>query len=292
VEAGQGRLATLPAPNTPLPREKPLPKARPLTKWEKFAQQKGIQKKKRSKLVYDEDQQEWRRRYGYKRAGDIGDVAVVDAKASDGPGFDPFSELRKEKKERVRANQKQREANLKAIAKDSGRAALPATVKLTAGALTETSGNKVGRRKHLRGEIGAASLQAGVSTASMGKFDRLLKGERREERQHKAVVTKRRNFLPVTDRSGAEREKATSIVGRILRERADDIVDLGRAMGQVESANRKARTAEKVRAFRDGDDGGRGKGKGKGGRVKGGKVAKGGKTAAGKGGKKGGKGKR
>lgn len=49
-----GRLAELPLPTTALPREKPLPKPKPLTKWQKFAQQKGIVKKKRSKLLFDE----------------------------------------------------------------------------------------------------------------------------------------------------------------------------------------------------------------------------------------------
>lgn len=49
-----GRLAMLPDPTMRLPREKPLPKPRELTKWEKFAQKKGIVKKKRSKLQYDE----------------------------------------------------------------------------------------------------------------------------------------------------------------------------------------------------------------------------------------------
>lgn len=33
-----GRLAHLPPPSTPLPREKPIPKPKPLTKWQKFAQ--------------------------------------------------------------------------------------------------------------------------------------------------------------------------------------------------------------------------------------------------------------
>ena len=69
-------MANLPKPTTVLPREKPIPKPKPLTKWQKFAQKKGIVKKKRSKLVYDEDADEWRRRHGYKKAGDPNDVQV------------------------------------------------------------------------------------------------------------------------------------------------------------------------------------------------------------------------
>jgi regulator of ribosome biosynthesis len=78
-----GRLAALPAPTTRLPREKPLPRPKPLTKWQQFAQQKGIVKRKRSKLVFDEDQKEWRRRFGYKRAGDSNDIPIIEAKPGD-----------------------------------------------------------------------------------------------------------------------------------------------------------------------------------------------------------------
>jgi regulator of ribosome biosynthesis len=78
-----GRLAHLPAPTTPLPREKPIPKAKPLTKWQKFAQEKGIRKRKRSKLVWDEDTGEWRRRHGYKRANDDEAIPIIEASADD-----------------------------------------------------------------------------------------------------------------------------------------------------------------------------------------------------------------
>lgn len=51
---GQKGVIRLPEPTTQLPREKPLPQAKPLTRWEKFANDKGIVKKKRSKMVWDE----------------------------------------------------------------------------------------------------------------------------------------------------------------------------------------------------------------------------------------------
>uniref|UniRef100_A0A671YLJ6 Ribosome biogenesis regulatory protein n=1 Tax=Sparus aurata TaxID=8175 RepID=A0A671YLJ6_SPAAU len=47
-------VVKLPDPATPLPREKPPPKAKPPTKWEQFAKLKGIQKKKKTNLVWDE----------------------------------------------------------------------------------------------------------------------------------------------------------------------------------------------------------------------------------------------
>uniref|UniRef100_A0AAY5EDU6 Ribosome biogenesis regulatory protein n=1 Tax=Electrophorus electricus TaxID=8005 RepID=A0AAY5EDU6_ELEEL len=48
-------VVKLPDPTTPLPREKPAPKPRPPTKWEQFAKLKGIQKKKKTNLVWDEE---------------------------------------------------------------------------------------------------------------------------------------------------------------------------------------------------------------------------------------------
>ena len=42
---------------TRLPREKPLPAEKVLTKWQVFAQQKGIRKRKRSKTEWDETNQ-------------------------------------------------------------------------------------------------------------------------------------------------------------------------------------------------------------------------------------------
>jgi regulator of ribosome biosynthesis len=78
-----GRLAELPAPTTRIPRQQPLPKPKPLTKWQKFAQQKGITKRKRSKLAFDETSQTWKRRHGYGKANDEAAVPIIEARASD-----------------------------------------------------------------------------------------------------------------------------------------------------------------------------------------------------------------
>lgn len=56
-------------------------------RWEKFAQEKGIKKRKRSVKVWDEDQQEWRRRFGYQRAGDDNDIPIIAAGSNDQAGF-------------------------------------------------------------------------------------------------------------------------------------------------------------------------------------------------------------
>ena len=46
------------------PRSKAIPKAKPKTRWEKFATKKGIVKKKKSHLVYNERRKEWVPRFG------------------------------------------------------------------------------------------------------------------------------------------------------------------------------------------------------------------------------------
>lgn len=41
--------------------------SQPLTRWEKFAKEKGINKKKKDLMIYDEQSKEFKPRYGYKR---------------------------------------------------------------------------------------------------------------------------------------------------------------------------------------------------------------------------------
>ncbi len=88
-------VAPMPPPEFRLPRAKPVPKPRPPTKWERYAKEKGIQKKKRTKVVWDDAVRQWVPRYGYKKAraeeqknwmmpykGDAGDDAQVREKTS------------------------------------------------------------------------------------------------------------------------------------------------------------------------------------------------------------------
>jgi regulator of ribosome biosynthesis len=83
----EGRAVELPRPLLALPRAKPVPQPKPLTKWQAFAKEKGILKQKRSKLVYDENQQEWKRRHGYKKGNDETAVPIIEASADDKVGL-------------------------------------------------------------------------------------------------------------------------------------------------------------------------------------------------------------
>lgn len=278
VPEGLGRLVELPPPKTALPREKPLPAPRPPTKWEKFAQEKGIvsRKTKRSKMVFDDtatdehtgEKGAWRRRHGTGRIEDGRDVGFIDAKPSDEPGVDPFAALGAERKANKKENEKKRVANLRHAATKGGQGALPATVRLTAGLdPSGAAGRKKGgyledrgaggagkgpkerlTRRDLLPEVVETARRAGVSTASLGKFDKRSRGEAAADRDHARVVGAgaRRKHLPTTDTSGRERDVSANIVGRILRERADDIVDLDRAAAKGERAAGAERTAARV----------------------------------------------
>jgi regulator of ribosome biosynthesis len=61
-----------------------VPKPKPLTKWQQFAQKKGIVKKKQSKFVWDETKQDWGRRYGYKKANDDSKPWLIEVPTSAG----------------------------------------------------------------------------------------------------------------------------------------------------------------------------------------------------------------
>lgn len=219
-----GRLVTLPKPSFQLPREKPLPKPRPMTKWEAFAQTKGIKKRKRSKLEFDEGKEEWRRRHGYKRVNDENDIPIIEAKAGDEPGEDPFLKLRESKKERVAKQDKNQLENLKRAAKQGGKGALPSTLQLAATSLAVTGGKQPGQ-KLSKNDLGDAAGLASTATASIGKFDKKLPGEKPAKK-----LGKHRKFLPVVDGQGKEKELITNVMKKVLAENDFSGLDVNKAV--------------------------------------------------------------
>jgi regulator of ribosome biosynthesis len=113
-------VAKLPKPLTVVPREKPLPKQKPPTKWEMYAKLKGIQKKKRSRMEYDETTKEWRPTWGYKRKDDSNKDWIYEIKKNEDPYQDFFAKKTIAKNERVAKNELQR---LRNIARTSGKKA-------------------------------------------------------------------------------------------------------------------------------------------------------------------------
>ncbi|KAJ3800888.1 RRS1-domain-containing protein [Lentinula aff. detonsa] len=161
-----GPLAQLPAPTTQLPRAKPLPKPKPLTKWEQFAKAKGIQgksKEKRMKKVWDEEKQEWVNRWGKDgKNKQIEEQWITEVPMNADIDFDPKKAARDERRARVAKNTKQHEANV-AKAQKAG---------------TSATSSNTEREAHKK-ELERTLATSRTSTASMGKFDRKLDGEKK-----------------------------------------------------------------------------------------------------------------
>ncbi|KAE9381143.1 ribosomal biogenesis regulatory protein [Stipitochalara longipes BDJ] len=114
-----GVLLSLPSISTKLPREKPLPPQKEMTTWEKFAAKKGIKsktKEERKKMVYDEATGEWVPKWGYKGKNKEGEgdwIVEVDPRkeAERKEGTERQGDGRRERKEKVRRNERLQRAN-------------------------------------------------------------------------------------------------------------------------------------------------------------------------------------
>ncbi|KZP20122.1 RRS1-domain-containing protein [Athelia psychrophila] len=154
VASADGPLAKLPPPTTQLPRCKPLPKPKPQTKWERFASAKGIQHKVRDKRVWDEEKQDWVNRWGKDgKNKEKEEQWISEVPHNADLNFDPVKKARDERKGRVAKNEKQRLGN---VARAAPR-----------------------ERDVRKKEIDTTLATTRISTASMGKFDKKLEGEKK-----------------------------------------------------------------------------------------------------------------
>lgn len=126
-----GVLLTLPQPSTRLPREKPVPQPKPPTKWERFAAKKGIKPKTREQrrnLAYDEQSGEWKRKWGYQglnKQGENDPIVEVDMKAERErkEGTSIRGDGRRERKEKIRRNERKMRKNQKDALSSTGKKA-------------------------------------------------------------------------------------------------------------------------------------------------------------------------
>lgn len=121
-------------------------------------------------------------------------------------GEDPFTRMDRERQERAKKTNGKRPA---AAAPASG---IPATVKLTTKLDAASARGQIAKGKALKPQLKQASHLAGVSTASMGKFDSRLKGEKDGERKLPGM---RKKLMPVV---GTEEGAAVSkVLGKVVR---------------------------------------------------------------------------
>ncbi|CAL5025888.1 unnamed protein product [Urochloa decumbens] len=228
-EDRDGPIVHLPPPTTRLPREKHLPKPKPLTKWELFAKAKGITKRKKNKREWDEQTQSWKRTYGYDRVNDDKDIPIIDAKATDEPGVDPFAQRRQEKKKQVEKQEKNRLENLKKAAKLG---ALPSHIQLAAKALPITGTKADLPKKSRKEDLDNVAGMASSATASGGKFDEKLPGEKPPKHPGK-----HRKFLPVAEGKGMgnlEKQQNDKILNSLLARNSDEQLDVGKASSTIQ----------------------------------------------------------
>lgn len=174
--------AKLPKAKTILPREKPVPKEKPMTRWEKFAKIKGIQNRKKSRMVFDEERGEWRPRFGYKGVNNDDQTPwLIEVPGNADPYQDQYQARREEKKERIDKNKRRQQRNYEeSVAQEKG----------------------LNPKEMRKRELQQALVLSKGSTASMGKFDTKLAGEPK-------VRGLKRKFDPLV--KGADKEKSSNM---------------------------------------------------------------------------------
>ena len=106
-------VVDLPKPMFVLPRAKHVPKPRLLTKWEQFAKLKGIKKKKRAKLSWDDQLKKWIPLHGYRKSTSRKEKEwVLEVPNNANPMEDQFEKKRFERSERIAKNELQRLRNI------------------------------------------------------------------------------------------------------------------------------------------------------------------------------------
>ncbi|CAL2046001.1 hypothetical protein CAEBREN_25604 [Caenorhabditis brenneri] len=198
---------TLPAATYRLPREKKLPEKKEPTKWEKYAKEKGIEKRKKDKKVFDEATKEWKPTYGYRRGNDdTKDWLIEIPDNAEDPNKDFFAERKEKKKERIAKNETQRLKNLARQMKTTVKSG-PSTEKII--------GVGIDAKEKTKQQVRFAVDRAKLATASAGKFQEGLKGEKANVK-----TGKKRKFEANEAPVSGEKERALQILQRMKSKKA------------------------------------------------------------------------
>ncbi|KND00134.1 uncharacterized protein SPPG_04476 [Spizellomyces punctatus DAOM BR117] len=205
--AQEGVFAKLPDATTQIPRAKPIPKEKALTRWENFAKTKGIQKRKTSRMVYDEGVGDYKPRWGYKGANQTTDDWLLEVPDNADPMEDQYEKRREEKKERVEKNKKQQRRNAE-----------------------EASATAAGRnpREARKAEIQKKIVESKGSTASLGRFDAQLRNEDKIK-----IKRGKRKFEPATVDASIEKEGAMKVAKKVLKGEDGKVLNITKAVKQV-----------------------------------------------------------
>merc|ERR1711892_125497 len=207
-------IAKFPPPTYKLPREKPAPKPKAMTKWEKYAKDKGIEKKKKKeRLVWDDVVSKWVPQFGYKKSQAEADKNwMIPLKQNADPTEDPYAKLAEAKREKVAKNELQRLRNLarnKNVTVPS-MGVVPAGKKDQARSVTQSE------------DLKQAAEIAKTSTASLGKFQENLTKKLEKTAKVKGV---KRKFESNTGDGVTEKERSLGILESITNKSAKLNID-------------------------------------------------------------------
>eukprot|EP00041_Stephanoeca_diplocostata_P028782 m.832176 g.832176 ORF g.832176 m.832176 type:complete len:339 (-) comp23434_c1_seq1:248-1264(-) len=186
--------AKLPEPHFRLPREKRIPEPKAPTRWEEYAASKGIQNKKRSRMVFDEETQEYRPRFGYKSVNNDEPAYIVLPDQAD-PYEDQFEKRAESKKARIQKNEKQRLRNLADARKSAEHS------------------HAFKDRSAVKDKLTTAFAITKSSTASAGKFDRKLA----DEPKMKKVAGKGQKRSAVAGDMSAEKSAQLALLNKLQK---------------------------------------------------------------------------
>lgn len=210
-----------------LPREKPVPVPKPLTKWERFAKEKGIQKKKKSRTTWDDTLQKWVPTYGYRKVqAEKQKDWLIEVPQNVDPNTDMFAEKAKTKKENVAKNEYQRLRNIAAARK----------IKVPQVGLPPMEANL-----HVP-QLQIAADVARVSTASLGKFQPTLPEDKNTKQTKNVGNSKKRRLM----NSNEEKSMNLDIAEKVLKKKPK--LNLSKAVNMQiheEQSQRSIERAEK-----------------------------------------------
>eukprot|EP00518_Triparma_eleuthera_P002991 CAMPEP_0182454772 /NCGR_PEP_ID=MMETSP1319-20130603/1253_1 /TAXON_ID=172717 /ORGANISM="Bolidomonas pacifica, Strain RCC208" /LENGTH=332 /DNA_ID=CAMNT_0024652793 /DNA_START=224 /DNA_END=1219 /DNA_ORIENTATION=+ len=236
-QSDQGPLHVLPSfgegpgcdgdSRTSLPRSKPPPKPKEESKWEKFRKEKGMEERKRGRKEFDEATGEWKVRHGYGSANNAkADYPIMEAVAGD--SFkDPWEHEKDKRREKVEKNNLQNLKNQERAGVVPKGTAKKYEKKIT----SDADGRKRQREAETlpvdmvkggkRGKAGTSKALAAtrVSTASMGKFDRLRPGEEKVKGRTADEVNRSRAKMSAVVTGGREAEgtRSLAVLDSVLR---------------------------------------------------------------------------
>ncbi|KAH8065712.1 hypothetical protein JL722_91 [Aureococcus anophagefferens] len=218
-----GPIAKLPPATTALPREKPCPEKKAETKWDKFAKEKGIQKKKKGRMEWDDERDKWAPTWGYDRAGSaLDDAPIVEVKAGGDIMADPWEAKRAAKKERAdgraeglpvdMARKTHKGAKGVAGALAASRRRRSATDAMLDGEQARPSGEAKGRKRKFKAVAGPAGADADRGMAVMRDLEapraqKPKKGAKEVMDTHDGELPNGQSFKRKKGRAGAGKMK-------------------------------------------------------------------------------------